>query len=77
MKWYIHLAREEDIEYENECRYSITLNPKESGWHTDGGYQGYGLPKELAQWICDTLNTHGKDCPYTMYGGWWAKNELD
>ena len=38
MKWYIHLAREEDIEYENECRYSITLNPKESGWHTDGGY---------------------------------------
>lgn len=76
MKWYVHLDREESKEYESEHRYSITMEPGHEGWHTDSGYQGYGLPKELAQWICDTLNEHGKDCPYKMYGGWWDKNEM-
>jgi hypothetical protein len=71
-KWKIHLDREED--YGDNC-YSITLNEKYEGWRTDSGYAGYGLPKELAQWICDKLNKHGDDCPYHMDNGFWQKNE--
>lgn len=70
MEWYIHLDYNID---DGDCRYSITLDPKESGWRTDSGYAGYGLPKELAQWICDVLNKHGKDCPYVMNNGFWEK----
>lgn len=69
MKWNIYIDREQ--EYEGD-RYSITLNKEYPGWNTDSGYEGYGLPKELAQWICDTLNNHGNDCKYHMdnYGNW-------
>lgn len=77
MDWHVHLDCEEGPEYENDHKYTITQNPKEPGWRTDSGYDGYGLPKQLAQWICDTLNEHGKDCPYIMCGRWWNKNELD
>jgi hypothetical protein len=42
------------------------------GWKTDSGYDGYGLPKELAQWICDILNESEKKCPFSIseYGSW-------
>lgn len=73
MKWYVHLDRDDRKEYEKEPRYSITTDIETSGWRTDSGYEGYGLPKELAQWICDTLNKHGKDCPYIMDNGYWGK----
>ena len=73
MKWEIHLDREES----DDEAYSITLNKEYGGWNTDSGYPGYGLPKELAEWICQTLNDHGKNCPYKMddYGYW--KKEYD
>lgn len=74
MKWHVHLDREDnDPEYAEEPRYSITTNPKYEGWKTDSGSMGYGLPKELAQWICDVLNKHGKDCPYKMSYDCWEK----
>jgi hypothetical protein len=78
MKWKVHLDRDEEEEYyKAECRYSITTDKRHPGWNTDSGYVGYGLPKELAQWICDILNEHGKNCPYTMQDGWWDKNEME
>lgn len=77
MKWHVHLDRDENEfnKDDGDHRYSLTLNPKHEGWCTDSGYQGYGLPRELAQWICDIVNEHGKDCPYEMYGGWWSKKD--
>ena len=40
----------------------------------DMGYaDGYGLPKEIAQWICDMLNECGEECPYKMHYGFWER----
>lgn len=67
--WKIHLDREDSDEYS----YSITLNEEYGGWRTDSGYPGYGLPKDLAQWICDILNKHQDECPFNMDSGYWEK----
>jgi hypothetical protein len=74
MNWQVHLDRDQEHE-EEDHRYSITLDEKYGGWRTDSGYEGYGLPKGLAQWICETLNKNGKDCPYEMICGYWTKKE--
>jgi hypothetical protein len=68
-KWTIFQDRNEEDPSLNS--YSITIDPHFEGWRTDSGYDGYGLPKELAQWICDILNKHGNDCPYEMSYGYW------
>ena len=73
MKWQVHLDRDEREQYKTEPRYSISTDPEYGGWRTDSGYEGYGLPKELAQWMCDVLNKHGADCPYEFSQGWWSK----
>lgn len=70
VKWFIR----SESEY-NDQSYTITQNPKISGWNTDSGCEGYGLPKDLAQWICDILNEYGKDCPYLTEKYFWKKNE--
>ncbi len=70
MKWKIHQDREiDDPEIDS---YTLTTQTDKGGWHTDSGYNGYGLPKNLAQWICDVLNESNKECPYKMdsYGCW-------
>lgn len=76
-KWKILQDRDEDCPELNS--YTITLNENYTGWNTDSGYDGYGLPKELAEWICETLNTYGKDCPFTMckYGIWERKIKVE
>ncbi len=72
MKWYAHQDR--DPELESIESYTLTTNPDKEGWNTDSGYAGYGLPKELAQWICDILNQSGKKCPYEQDRfGLWVK----
>lgn len=84
MKWYIHIDRDEsEFEGYSDDRYSITTNRKYRGWNTDSGQEGYGLSKELAQWICDKLNECGEEPPFIMnrYGTWEEKkdttNEVD
>ncbi len=74
MNWKIHQDRDNDNPEIDS--YSITLNDERGGWNTDSGYPGYGLSKELAEWICDILNKYGENCPYRMndYGD-WVKNE--
>lgn len=72
MKWTIHQDRCEG-ETDIDC-YTITLKEGRRGWNTDSGARGYGLPKELAQWICDILNKSGEDCPYTTDGWEWEKS---
>lgn len=74
MKWNIHQDREED-DPDLES-YSITLNPEYGGWNTDSGYNGYGLPKQLAKWICKILNDSKQVPPYQMdQYGYWKKDE--
>lgn len=75
MKWKVHQDRdEEDPKIDS---FTITLNEKKGGWNTDSGYAGYGLPKELVQWICDILNKYDENCPYDMneYGYWEKKKK--
>ncbi len=36
----------------------------EPGWSTDMGYNGYGIPYNVAKWICDRLNESNQKCPY-------------
>jgi len=73
-KWQIHQDRY--VDNPTLYSYSITLNEKYGGWETDSGQDSYGLPKELAQWICDILNTSEKVCPFDMskYGDWIKEN---
>ncbi len=73
--WSVHLDRENHPDYENENRYSITLNESFGGWNTDSGHEGYGLPKELAEWICKTLNQCPENCPYEMKLRNWEKKK--
>lgn len=62
-------------EWGDQPRFTITQNPKYPGWDTDHGEYGYGLPKELAQWICDQLNNSKIKCPFKMEQGSWVKDE--
>ncbi len=61
----------EDLE---DHSWTISLN-KNPGWSTDDGYDGYGLPYDLAKWICDVLNESGKTCPYTLKYDTWEKKK--
>ncbi len=74
MEWKIHQDREEDDSLNS---YSITLDGEYGGWRTDSGYDGYGLPKELAIWICEILNQSKKECPFTFEFGCWKKEGED
>lgn len=77
-EWKTHLDRDFEEESKNKNSFSLTLNSEYGGWNTDSGYEGYGLPLDLAKWICDTLNTHGKDCPYKMNSyGYWIKKDAE
>jgi hypothetical protein len=69
-EWKVHI----DTDSIDGNRASLTLDVKYGGWQTDGGYEGYGLPKDLAQWICDVLNERN-DCPYIMFHGCWRKKD--
>lgn len=44
----------------------------EPAWGTDMGWNGYGLPYNVAKWICDRLNECNQKCPYEQYedGSW-------
>lgn len=70
-KWYIHLTR---LSGEPELdEYTLTQKEDEPGWNAEGIYNGSGLPKELAQWMCDILNESNKECPYKMGYYRWEK----
>lgn len=75
-KWFIKQDRFFSKEGQELQSWTITTNPEFSGWNTDSGYDGYGLPKELAEWICNHLNTAVfEEPPYIRERGFWVKNE--
>lgn len=59
-RWTIKQDREISEQNDEIHSWTITNNPDKNGWNTDGGFDGYGLPKELAQWICNILNNYEK-----------------
>ena len=50
-KWYAVREKERDGNV-----WTISLDPIESGWNTDGGCDGYGLPESVAKEIVEILN---------------------
>jgi len=82
MTWYIKkdsnpIYTEEEIKEMEIELWTITTHPEHDGWETNGGADGYGLPKELAQWICDKLNNCGEQPPYIKYFFNWKKRGSD
>ena len=78
MKWYIKQDRDYSEEDQKIHSYTITTDPKYSGWNTDSGHTGYGLPKELAEWICNKLNESFEEPPFVViWHNEWRKNEMD
>lgn len=60
-------------------RDNWTISPTEGlcGWETDSGQDGYGLPKNIAEWIVHILNKH--ECPFecsvTQWGEWRIRHK--
>lgn len=73
LKWYVKQERFFSNEDQKIHSWTITTDPEIEGWKTDSGYEGYGLPKELAEWIVDILNESGKIPPYFRKKGIWIK----
>ena len=56
-KWYVvcdGFCSEPD-EPDNAV-WTVSLDPEHPGWTTDSGCSGYGLTKNLAQFLCDAAN---------------------
>ena len=72
--WYIKQDKYESAKNDKIDSWTITTDPEYFGWKTEEGFQGYGFPKELAQWICDKLN-QCEDPPYVRKRSKWVKND--
>lgn len=68
--WYVHSNKYNSNHSEN-C--SISTDPKCEGWCTDSGATGYGIPRDLALWICDKLNASKDNSPYQGCWMGWEK----
>jgi hypothetical protein len=59
MRWYV--VRDDDCSYDiddDEAEvWTLSLSPDETGWTTDSGYGGYGLPYPLARELADAANS--------------------
>lgn len=63
-KWHMTIddyrVNKDDYQYLDK-RNTWTISPRENttGWQNDSNQEGYGLPKDVARWIVDTLNAAG------------------
>jgi hypothetical protein len=58
---------------EGRQNWTISTDPKETGWETDSGYSGYGLPKELAEMVAEAMNKVHPDCTWVRRNMEWLK----
>lgn len=71
-KWYP--VRDNDHIKEREDNWTISVDPDHTGWETNDGEEGNGLPFEVADWICSVLNSTRGDCGYMLdKWGYWKK----
>lgn len=78
MKWFAKhdFDDERSIDRDELHSWTITTNEAFCGWDTDSGTGGYGIPRELAEWVCDKLNTQHEKPPYFVDKfGFWKKND--
>lgn len=75
----VWVAVSEEDDNESDAVWTISLTPLYPGWDIEKGIStpnyGYGLPKKLAEWVCDKLNEVGDDCGYHMNNlGQWMED---
>ena len=56
------VASEDDADPE-ESVWTLSNDPERTGWETDSGFSGYGLPKSLAMAIASAWNARIDDEP--------------
>lgn len=61
MTWYVvyggaEVGAESDPEDDVLQVWTVSQNPKDSGWVTDCGHPGYGLSKKTARFLVDAAN---------------------
>lgn len=65
MLWHVvrdvhPLEKADDAKYDDsEDVWTISPDPDRTGWQNDCNQPGYGLPKDVAEWIANTLNASG------------------
>jgi hypothetical protein len=70
---------EEKSYYDKRSVWTISIDEHFPGWETDSSTDGYGLPKDVAEFICNMLNLHLGGVPekitdkYTLSYGWEKK----
>jgi hypothetical protein len=52
--WYV-TAWDEDADPQ-ESVWTLSRDPREAGWNTDGGFRGYGLTKADAEELANAAN---------------------
>lgn len=74
MTWYC--VRDRNINDEMPDNYTLSMNKDLTGWETDSGAQGYGLPQEVCEWICEILNKSPDTCPFSNEKtGYWRSRD--
>lgn len=43
---------------EKERVWTVSRDPEKPGWNTDGGYEGYGLTRKEAEYLCNAANLY-------------------
>ena len=54
--YYIVCDRNCSYPDDHKAVWTISDDPRQTGWNTDSGYAGYGLTKAAAQFLCDAAN---------------------
>lgn len=47
---------EKDLNNPRAAIWTLSTNPKEAGWDTDAGFYGYGLRKDVAEFLATAAN---------------------
>ena len=56
-KWFVTVDKYSSHIDEPEARvWTVSKDPNNDGWETDGGYPGYGLPKKDAEELANAGN---------------------
>ena len=60
MTWYAvcdeDCSYDEGAERDREKVWTVSTDPKEPGWNTDSGYPGYGLTRDIAEFLAKAAN---------------------
>ena len=56
-KWYVTVNKNSDHADDPDVRvWTVSRDPDDTGWETDGGFPGYGLTKHDAEELANAAN---------------------